>query len=515
MLDYKDNYILKQLATSEAILTISELQEKLEMSQRSIYYSLERINYYLERLDLPTIINKRGVGLLVHDKVITYLNQNELTIKDVYICTSKERNNLQVLYILLSNEYINISLLMERFNVSRSTILKDLREIRQIVAEYHLVLEYNIDKGYEIHGSEIQKRSLILVIHSDYNYLLQLKSENYHSDDDVNTLMSLFVRVEEKLNVIYVRSTLQQLAILLAVIKNSNRPNVIFDHDDDKYLRSTKEFNIVSEVFKDFISANEYTYLAMHLLALRIQYSKNTHKDNEDKYVKELVHFIMNEFYNLTLIDIKHRDELFHNLYTHMKPALFRFKYSITYRNELKDQIMNEFSKVYRITKIITKKLEKIIDYIISEDEIAYIAIYFGAMVEKEQQMIEHPRVLLVSLNGKALARNLKNEIESFTKDVVIIEAYRESDVNSFKDKVDYIISTESLKDLVTKAKTMIVNPILSDRERHKIINFLKLTNTNLYNADVTDSIMADIREYILDSKEEEVKEIINYYLKK
>ena len=32
-------------------------------------------------------------------------------------------------------------------------------------------------------------------------------------------LMSLFVKVEEKLNVIYVRSTLNQLAVLLAIIK--------------------------------------------------------------------------------------------------------------------------------------------------------------------------------------------------------------------------------------------------------------------------------------------------------
>ena len=157
MLDFKDNYILKQLVATETILTISDLQETLEMSQRSIYYSLERINEYLNRIALPTIINKRGVGLLVHDKVVEHFNQNDLTIKDVYICTSKERNNLQVLHILSSKQYINISLLMEVFDVSRSTIIKDLREIRLIVANFNLVLEYSIEHGYEIHGSEIQK----------------------------------------------------------------------------------------------------------------------------------------------------------------------------------------------------------------------------------------------------------------------------------------------------------------------------------------------------------------------
>ena len=157
MLDYKDNYILKQLVVSDTIFTIAELQKTLDMSQRSIYYSLERINDHLNRLDLPMIINKRGVGLLIHDKVVEYVNQNSSSISDVYIYTSQERNNLQVLSILLSKKYINISTLMEDFNVSRSTIIKDLREIRNIVTQYNLVLEFNIERGYEIQGSEIQK----------------------------------------------------------------------------------------------------------------------------------------------------------------------------------------------------------------------------------------------------------------------------------------------------------------------------------------------------------------------
>ena len=288
-----------------------------------------------------------------------------------------------------------------------------------------------------------------------------------------------------------------------------------FERDDESSLIMTEEYQVVSSIFEGFMSPDEYTYIVMHLLALRIQYSKNTQYIGEDKYVSELVNFIINEFYNQTHIDIKHRDELFHNLYLHMKPALFRFKYSITYRNELKDQIINEFSLVYRVTKIITEKLEKIIDYIVSEDEIAYIAIYFGAMIEKEQQIVEHPKVLLVCLNGKALARNLKKEIESFTRDTVIIDAFRESDVINFKDKVDYIISTEPLKDIVTKAKTLVVNPILNDRERYKIINFLGISTSNIYDSDMLDRIMLDINEYILDNKREDVKEIIKSYLPK
>lgn len=514
MLDFKDNYILKQLVSSDSIFTITDLQKTLDMSQRSIYYSLERINDYLDRLDLPIIINKRGVGLLVHDKVIEYVNKSNSTIKDIYICTSQERNNLQVLSILLSKKYINISTLMEDFNVSRSTIIKDLREIRNIVTQYNLVLEFNIERGYEIQGSEIQKRSLILIINSDYGYLMDIKSMNYCDESDVTRLSELFIEVEERLNVIYVRSTLHQLAVLLAIIKKNSRPQVHFELEDKEVFYATNEYKVVSEVFAEFIKPEEHLFLVLHLLALRVQYSGNSPLTKEDKYIGEIVNFIINEFYLLTLINFKNHDELHNNLYFHMKPALFRFKYGITYRNELKNQIINEFSQVYRITKIITKKLEKIIDYIISEDEITYIAIYFGALIENEQQMIAHPKILLVCLNGKALVRNLRREIESFTKDVVIIDAFRMHDVINLKDKVDYIISTEPLKDIVTKAKTMVVNPILNDRERYRIINFLGLTNVSIYNLDIIDNIMKDLEEYIDESRYSEVKDIIKNHLK-
>lgn len=515
MLDYKDNYLLKQLVDSDSIFTIADIQKTLGLSQRSIYYSLERINDYLARLDLPLIINKRGVGLLIHDKVIEYYKVSDPTLKSEYIYTSQERNNLQVLSILLQRKYVNIGSLMDDFAVSRSTIIKDLREIRNIVGPYNLALEFNIERGYEIHGSGFQKRSLILMISSEYGYLIDMNPSDYYNKSDVDKLLELFREVEEKLGIIYVRSTLNQLAVLLAIILNHNRPQVEFDLQDKETFHQTQEYRVVSSVFKGVIKQDEYLYLVLHLLALRVQYSGNSAVTKEDKYITELVGFMINEFYNLTLINFKNKEELYNNLYLHMKPALFRFKYGINYTNELKNQIIKEFAQVYRITKTICKKLERIIDYIISEDEITYIAIHFGALIEKEQQMIAHPKVLLVCLNGKALVRNLRREVESMTKDVVLIDAFRMEDVISLKDKVDFILSTEPLKGVITKAKTMVVNPILNDRERYSIINFLGLSNVSIYNLDVVDTIMKDLEEFIDESKYGEVRDIIKGHLKK
>ena len=60
----------------------------------------------------------------------------------------------------------------------------------------------------------------------------------------------------------------------------------------------------------------------------------------------------------------------------------------------------------------------------------------------------------------------------------------------------------------------MVVNPILNDRERYRIINFLGLSNATIYNTDIIDNIMDDIDEFINTSKKHEVRDIITGYLK-
>ena len=80
---------------------------------------------------------------------------------------------------------------------------------------------------------------------------------------------------------------------------------------------------------------------------------------------------------------------------------------------------------------------------------------------------------------------------------------------------MEYIISTEALKDVVTKAKLLVVNPILNDRERYRIIKFLGISSTNIYNSDILERILTDINDYIIENKRDEVREIIKNHLPK
>lgn len=49
-------------------LSVKQFSEILSISRRSIYYSFENINYWLDSIDLPNIQNKRGKGYYIQNK---------------------------------------------------------------------------------------------------------------------------------------------------------------------------------------------------------------------------------------------------------------------------------------------------------------------------------------------------------------------------------------------------------------------------------------------------------------
>ena len=139
MLDYKDNYLLNLLISSDYNLNISDIQKLLGVSQRSAYYSISKINDFLVLQNLPKLVNKRHLGIHI-DPVIkdTLADTVSSTLGESYICTSQERIVLEVLVLLSKNDFININYLEEMFGVSRNTIVNDIKEIRKMLSIYNL-----------------------------------------------------------------------------------------------------------------------------------------------------------------------------------------------------------------------------------------------------------------------------------------------------------------------------------------------------------------------------------------
>ena len=509
LLDYKDNYILDLLLTSSNNLTISDITKLLGISQRSTYYSISRINDYLESIDLPKLNSVRQKGIVVDDLVKEkLLKSDESKVKRTYILTQKERVVINILLLLIRKEYMTISYFEEIHQISRNTVVNDFREVRHLLNKYNLALEFDSNLGYIVAGTEIRKRSVILILISSYEYLLKIDSHNLYKDETVKEVKKRIKLLESKLNVSYVRDTMEYVSMGIAVIKDNDMEPIVLGNDDINQLHEYLEYDIVSEVFKGFLPDTEFYYITLHVLGLRIQYD-DTLIQEEDDYIKELVHFIIDEFSRLTLIYFDDRETLFKNILMHIKPSMFRLKYGIVFNNELKEDMFQKYPHLTQIVRRICDGLEKKIGYPIGDDDVAYIAMHFGGFLKREKKKINQTKVLLVCLNGIATSKLLRKELEFLVGNVDIIDAVNIDQVDNYINDVDYIITTVPIKNIGLDERILKVNPILTELDKQNIINLIGIKSMTKNISDKIDMIMNDIKPYISEVNADKIKKKI------
>lgn len=148
------------------------------------------------------------------------------------------------------------------------------------------------------------------------------------------------------------------------------------------------------------------------------------------------------------------------NLYNHLSMALNRIKKGIWTSNPYREDIKKNYKNIYEMTR-------KICDSVfsgesISDDEIAYIVLYFAAAVNDADSCVFRALVICTSGMGtsKLLVSRLKKEFPNILveKTLPLIKLQEEA-----LDQYDIIISTAPLQADLSKAVT--VSPLLTDEE--------------------------------------------------
>nr|MDH3155589.1 PRD domain-containing protein [Bacillus licheniformis] len=71
------------------------------------------------------------------------------------------------------------------------------------------------------------------------------------------------------------------------------------------------------------------------------------------------------------------------SLYRHLKPAYFRMKYRIPIHNPLLSKIKKEHKELFTIVQKLMRHLEALLNKPVPEEEIGFITIHFGALLEQ------------------------------------------------------------------------------------------------------------------------------------
>lgn len=110
---------------------------------------------------------KRGVGYRLHilneEAFLPIKNRIQSESPRQFPHTQKERS-IYIIRKLLSLDYpIKLDDLADELYVSRNTISLDIKEVKRLLHNYHLIIVQSNNNGIIVEGSEIQKRICINV----------------------------------------------------------------------------------------------------------------------------------------------------------------------------------------------------------------------------------------------------------------------------------------------------------------------------------------------------------------
>lgn len=433
-LNRRDIKLLEKINNN--IFPISSLAEKYSVSERNIRYSIDNINFYLRKMELPEIVIKKGnLEFSINDKeldsFIEALNMN------IYVFSQEERKDY-ILINYLFRENVKISEMEEGLKVSRTTIKKDLKDLEKYLAEFELSF-YRDENGMYITGKEKKLRHLKLLKMLDY---IEIKNKNivyikkkyfnkkeeqkiiaeYIKEYDIKKISDVIDEIEEELNAHFTGEFKNIMGIyLIATFERIKNGHIIIQKNNSDFLRKLEEYRKIKNILKKVIDENQ-EYEILHLTEYFLSgYYNDTFSEN----ILMLERFISKILENMDIEMGTHllKDrELVEKFMKYLLPAIYRIKNNF-YLNKKLD--FNEIDiELFNKVKEIIEKNSHYLKEPLRDEEIFYVSKYIEEYMEqKRNKKISLKELLkLVQQNAKdvdneLLAESIKEKFGIFIDD--------------------------------------------------------------------------------------------------
>ncbi|GGI18013.1 BglG family transcription antiterminator [Gottfriedia solisilvae] len=473
-LDERSASLLQLLIQNSSTHTMSELEMQTGLTRRQLQYGISKVNNWLTSNGYRPVAFERKVGYFLPDPIREEDIPSKLT-KKTYVFSESEREKVFLLMILLNSETLSIFHFQSITGVSRTTVLKDLSQIKGKIELLQLQIQYSKQNGYEIKGDNSIKRFLVEqliydVLHSDNANLIIECIWGFHSEQ-IRNVEVLLEEIEKHLDITFTDERLQELVFLiLCTDQLLVKGETIENNHSWNQLNSTIEFKMVkkmtqSEVFEGSWNQTEQLYVTLHLL------SKNRTKDispfKEDRVIEDVLREIIEEFERLAFVHLKDKELLFQQLYIHFRPAYYRIMYSISSNNPLTKKVKKIYPELFHLTKKSLRPIEKLLGFSMLEDEVAYFTIHFGGWLRRQgTRLDERKRAIVVCPNGIGISNILVSTLRELFPDILFLDVLSIRDMANYSIQYDLVFSTVHLR---TKLPLYVIPPILDIQEKQKL----------------------------------------------
>ena len=489
----------------------------LDISVRSIKYSISELNN-----KYPALIYSSSKGYKINKEVSkNLLNQeDDFNIPVNY----EERKSFIVKTILIENQKPTISELSDKLCISPVTLQNELSRMRSEISSYHLNIHTKNDV-VSITGISKDKRKIIIDLIND-----EIKSSSFsieHVNElfenvDLKVIEKIVLRVLNKyeffLDTYSLFNYCLHLALAIEIHKNKTHDLVSLNEQEAINNLSVGKVNdIVLEVYDELrkvynLGYNLYDIQQASILMMTRVVTMNVEGIRYEqiesilgKDINDLINIIIEQVHNTYSIDLKNENFLIRFAF-HLKNLLLRLKYEIKITDLQFSSIKNDYPLMYAVSVFIAKIITQQTGYILPEDEISYICLHVGVLMDEKKAVDGKINAIIVCPNYFSLGKQIFKKLSQTCHDDLLISnvvTYLDDDIDL--SNVELILSTENLSSNLTIPHYILstfvnqqdiqnIFKIVSDIKNKKIQNSIKENLQYFFHEDLffTNNFKAD-----------------------
>ncbi len=429
---------------------------------------------------------------------------------------------IQILKLLLKNkECMTGDNLAVSIGVSSRTIRNDMKDLNRALEDHGASVVSEIGQGYYL---KIEDQEKFLAFQNEME-------EQKREKDFKNIIPS-----EPEDRVKYIISKL-----LLSILNGRKEKIEFFDLEEELFISTStlkKDFRNIDKVLKPYdlkISITKKDGVKIVGDEAKIRYciseyifnSKGYFGIEENQFYQSIfkeqeIEKILIKIKEETNIDLSDDKQLINGLAMHLSAALQRMRFDMNIRNEFLDSIKNMYPLAFELAVIAGEIIEENFQFRTQENEIGFLAMHFGAALERKGLNEKKPRkkAIIVCYAGVATAMLIKEKIEqNFGHKIEVLKTCSQQEVSQeLIDQVDLVLTTAELSELksdkIKKIKLFLdetdiqfIGNILKEDQKDEI-DYRKIFRKELFFYDVEFKNKEEILEHM--TREMQIRGLIS-----
>lgn len=496
------------LTNGSAGISLEELAQRYQVSVRSIRNYLGIIDDFFQqngRKDIISRTNGKIAYLGTPQEAEKLLRLALDTSFYEYRLSSKERQFIISVLLLLSEKPIRLIDLEEYLSISRSTIVKEMALVSKGLEGIGISFSENKHHGFQLDVSESVRRNSLYRMARNMGFSIEelLKGKEcgictgflrhqINLDLYLHRAETALSIVEQHFHIAMSDHDFYAMVFMICLslyriacgrqIEEGYRPE---QPGDPNICRATE--HLAKLLFDDgSIHAAELAYLEDKLYFRAVMEDGNPVQENAINFyiiVKSLLYKLSCSYQ----IDLYSDYKLQQFLTAHITGIYHRLHDGEQLSNPYKEQLIQDFAEDFRILKRDIDILEESLGKQLSDDEITYILMHIEAALERMRQNQRLPNILIVCHAGFGtshfLAEMLKKHFKLNILGILSVHNIQQEALSKQQEllkRCDFIVSTVPLLDIPLPIPWIQVDAMLNTEDMERIRQMITGISMNL-----------------------------------